>query len=86
MQSNCRRSDKESHLSKFLFIGLSKRLKYYYTPSVYYIETEISGKRSPSHRPVRLQLSLDATFMMMPRAALIVVPSTVLRSDREILS
>jgi hypothetical protein len=40
-------------------------------------------RRSPSHRLVRLQLSLDATSTMMTHAPLVVTPPPVLKADWE---
>jgi hypothetical protein len=41
----------------------------------------IRVRRSPSHRPVRLELGLDTTSVMVPRALAAVAPPSVLRLD-----
>jgi hypothetical protein len=43
-------------------------------------------RRSPSHRPVQLQLASDATSVMVPRAPPVVAPSPVFRLDWETLA
>jgi hypothetical protein len=84
-----RRSGKEPHPSRVLFIGRNKRLKDYYALGPKTKKRQSKGRRvqrSPSHRPVRLQLVLDRNSTMVPRAPPAVVPPPVLRPDWEAIA
>jgi hypothetical protein len=76
--------------SRVPFIGPSKMLKRRLRPWGLIEEKRQSKgsrvRRSPSHRPVQLQLASDATSAMVPRAPPVVAPPPVFRPDWETLA